>query len=139
MIGGPPKAALGGPGRKVSPMPAVAAVVQEKLKGKKVAVKLPNETERVLEEGEDEEKADRPLWTRRPIATSSLPDQPHIDPPEINSADVYPIDEYKDLLPPSVDVFLPGKVCSNHGTSLTSTDDHYFPLWCIMKRLLGTR
>ena len=89
--------------------------------------------------GRNEEKADRPLWTRRPIATSSLPDQPQIDPPEINSADVYPVDEYKNLLPPSVDVFLPGKVCSNHGTSLTSTDDHYFPFWCIMKRLLGTR
>lgn len=115
MIGGPPKATLGGPGRKVSPMPAVAAVVQEKLKGKKVVVKLPTETEKDVSSGEGEKKEEngvKSLWTRTPIPVSLLPEQPTIPPPETNSAETFPEDEHKRFLPPTVDVFLPGKVRS---------------------------
>ena len=104
MLGGPPKAPLGGPGKKVvTPIPAAALAVQEKLKAKKVIVKLPVESDINNEDGKS-------LWTRVPIPSSSLEVPKEVSPPETNSANIFPDDSFAKLLPPTVDVFLPGKV-----------------------------
>ncbi|EJD04490.1 uncharacterized protein FOMMEDRAFT_140427 [Fomitiporia mediterranea MF3/22] len=108
MIGGPPKAALGGPNRKVSPLPpsSQVATILEKVKAKKIPVKIP------LESGSDGVGTDasKPsLWSRRPIASSELPIPADIEPPEISSAPLYPDEEHTRQLPPTIDVFLPSK------------------------------
>ena len=103
-IGGPPKAPLGGPGRKHSPMPApaVAAIAaQEKVK-KKVVVKLPLES---AEEGAE----GKSLWSRVPLDPESVKEE-DVVPPEIITANVSPEELERTLLPPTVEVFLPGKV-----------------------------
>ncbi|EMD41412.1 hypothetical protein CERSUDRAFT_79057 [Gelatoporia subvermispora B] len=121
-VGGPPKAVLGGPQRKVSPVPPAAtpavAVVQ---KAKKVVVKLPKETIRneELEEGtsENSEQSEevkavtttRPSWARTPLRPEDVPVHPEVPEPEIVSAEVYPSDPWRMHLPATVDVFLPGK------------------------------
>lgn len=108
MLGGPPKAPLGGPNRKISPLPlnAAAIALQEKLKTKKVPVKIPCESEREIV---DEEVHKKSLWSRHPIPISDMSDCQEIPPPSISTADIFPEESYRLLLPPSVDVFLPGK------------------------------
>ncbi|KAH8120720.1 hypothetical protein DFH11DRAFT_1500736 [Phellopilus nigrolimitatus] len=106
MIGGPPKAMLGGPNRKVSPLPPTAVAFQEKLKSKRVIVRLPLETEADKEFGD---ASRRSLWSRRPVAASDIELKPDLPPPETNSVDMHPEESFQKYFPPTVDVFLPGK------------------------------
>lgn len=103
--GGPPKAVLGGPQRKVSPMPPVVAPQAAPAKVKKVIVNLPEETVR---EGED--RGSRRAWARTPLPISEVAEEPETVPPELLSIEPYPPDAWRYHLPPTVDVFLPGKV-----------------------------
>jgi hypothetical protein len=107
-IGGPPKAVLGGPQRKVSPLPtpvpssSTAAPTQ---KGKKSVVNLPKET--VNYEGEP---STRPPWARIPVKPSAIPDSLEIVYPELTTAECFPPDSWRYHVPATLDVFLPGKV-----------------------------
>jgi hypothetical protein len=101
-IGGPPKAALGGPNRKLSPLPAEASPLpapDASKPKKKFIVKLP------VESGSD---ALPPSWARKPVPLSSLPPMEVIPPTDLTTAEVYPapLTEF----PNTMDVFLPGKV-----------------------------
>ena len=100
-IGGPPKAPLGGPGRKHSPMPPVAPALQDKLK-KKVVVKLP------LESAEEDVEG-KSLWSRVPL-DPALVEVKDVVPPDTSSAEFSPGELESALRPDTVDVFLPGKV-----------------------------
>ncbi|EJD55373.1 hypothetical protein AURDEDRAFT_109718 [Auricularia subglabra TFB-10046 SS5] len=111
--GGPPKAPLGGPQRKTSPLPPGAAGsaaagattaggdAKNKLQ-KKVIVKLPVERKPAAD-------ASEPLWTRTPLPHNQVPSQHAGDPPQIASMDGHPMDWPRNTLPASLDVFLPGK------------------------------
>ena len=73
-VGGPPKAVLGGPQRKVSPMPppaATGAVAAPPQKPKKVIVNLPRETV----PGEGDEPPTRASFARMPLVDSEVPVQ----------------------------------------------------------------
>lgn len=84
------------------PAPAVAAIAaQEKVK-KKVVVKLPLES---AEEGAE----GKSLWSRVPLDPESVKEE-DVAPPEIITANVSPEELERTLLPPTVEVFLPGKV-----------------------------
>jgi hypothetical protein len=100
-IGGPPKAALGGPGRKHSPLPPAPPAT----KGKKVVVNLPVET-MASTEGEPPR---RPPWARTPMPTTNC-EEPVVMPQEPATAEPYPPDSWRYHIPDTVDVFLPGKV-----------------------------
>ncbi|KAI5991309.1 hypothetical protein F5J12DRAFT_907508 [Pisolithus orientalis] len=65
-IGGPPKAPLGGPGRKHSPM-AIQPPPPTMQKGKKIVVNLPVETI----PGTNGDPPSRPSWARTPMPTTS--------------------------------------------------------------------
>ncbi|KAH8101585.1 hypothetical protein BXZ70DRAFT_906693 [Cristinia sonorae] len=124
--GGPPKAVLGGPQRKVSPMPtavsAAAGAAVEPVatpaaavpaKAKKVVVKLPKETvveKKTKDDGEEgEEVKTRPEWARVPLALDEAKDSAEVKYPELTSSEAFPPDAWRYRLPPTVDVFLPGK------------------------------
>ncbi|KAG6334085.1 hypothetical protein ID866_5001 [Astraeus odoratus] len=102
-IGGPPKAPLGGPGRKHSPMPPQPPV--SATKGKKVVVNLPVETI----PSADDNPPTRPSWARTPMPTTSAK-IPVVPPPEIDTVEMYPPDTWRHAVPDTVDVFLPGRV-----------------------------
>ncbi|KAG1725572.1 uncharacterized protein EDB91DRAFT_1168041 [Suillus paluster] len=104
-IGGPPKAPLGGPGRKHSPLPPPQAAPTPVPKGKKVVVNIPVETI----PGDAEEPSTRPPWARTPVAAVNL-EEPEVIAPEVDSAELYPPDSWRRDIPDTVDVFLPGKV-----------------------------
>ncbi|KAF6766006.1 hypothetical protein DFP72DRAFT_838609 [Ephemerocybe angulata] len=133
-IGGPPKAVLGGPQRKVSPNPAAAAIaaVGAATLKKKITVNLPKETELLEEQGEakhesekDEEGEERESeaghvqervakdWARVPlpvaegeaIMASHLP----IPAEDLISREQFPSEDWKSALPGAIDVFLPSK------------------------------
>ncbi|KDQ17741.1 hypothetical protein BOTBODRAFT_582060 [Botryobasidium botryosum FD-172 SS1] len=116
-IGGPPKAPLGGPNRKHSPIPPVTPASEKspvappaelKPKARKIIVKIPVET--VVEEGENgEKKTSRPIWARNPVPPDSLSPQEPLPGPELTTAEIYPEPWPRDELPPTIDVFLPGK------------------------------
>ena len=111
-VGGPPKAVLGGPQRKVSPMPptpavAAAAAAPAPQKQKKIVVNLPKETV----PGEGDEPPTRASFARMPLVQSEIPVQDDVRYPETSSVELYPPDSWRYHLPPTVDVFLPGKVC----------------------------
>ena len=135
-IGGPPKAVLGGPQRKVSPNPAVAAATANLLK-KKIAVNLPKETEAAGGEGEhddageqgDEQAPDQAAtsrnrvskeWARVPISVAEgearMSSYVPLSDDELVSREPFPPEEWRKGLPLSIDVFLPGKVRSPVGT-----------------------
>ncbi|KAI0369968.1 hypothetical protein BV20DRAFT_967326 [Pilatotrama ljubarskyi] len=107
-VGGPPKAVLGGPQRKVSPLPPPtaaappASVVQ---KPKKVIVNFPRETI----PGEGDEPPKRASFARTPLPPSEVPEQVEVKYPETSTVELYPPDSWRYHLPPTVDVFLPGK------------------------------
>ncbi|KAI6022571.1 hypothetical protein EDC04DRAFT_2937023 [Pisolithus marmoratus] len=101
-IGGPPKAPLGGPGRKHSPMAIPPPVTMQK--GKKIVVNLPIETI----PGTNDDPPSRPSWARTPMPTTST-EEPAIVPPEIDTAEVFPLDAWRYAIPNTIDVFLPGK------------------------------
>jgi hypothetical protein len=112
-LGGPPKAVLGGPARKVSPMPAAVTNTTPQvtvLKGKKVNVNLPRETIA----GENGKPSTRPPWARVALVTSLSSLEDPLEPPEITTANVYPDDNWRLMIPAIVDVFLPGKVSQFH-------------------------
>ena len=106
--GGPPKAVLGGPQRKVSPLPPpIVAPVVAAPKAKKVVVNLPKET---VQDGD--EKGTRPSWARTPLPPSEVHEYGEMPPPDLLTAESFPPDAWRHTLPPTVDVFLPGKVVS---------------------------
>ncbi|KAG8732948.1 hypothetical protein FRC11_009825 [Ceratobasidium sp. 423] len=80
-IGGPPKAVLGGPNRKTSPLPPTPAGENAPglpdVKKKKCTVKLPVESDQDLDgDAEDDEASARrtkSLWSRTPIPLSEFP------------------------------------------------------------------
>ena len=109
--GGPPKATLGGPQNKhIAPPitnPATAsAALEAKIKGKKLIVKLPREGANAGDDGE----TFVPLWTRNPIPLGAVETFPPAEPPEMTTAGPWPEPLPKDSIPPSIEVFLPGKV-----------------------------
>ncbi|KAG9073989.1 hypothetical protein FS749_014502, partial [Ceratobasidium sp. UAMH 11750] len=115
-IGGPPKAVLGGPNRKPSPLPPAtpageAAPGLPEVKKKKSAVKLPLESEAPAEEGGDESSGrTKSLWSRSPIPASELPPQLLIDSGlETTTVESHPDHVTRGELPNSIEVFLPGK------------------------------
>lgn len=108
-IGGPPKAVLGGPARKTSPLPptteAAATPPVPAIKPKKVIVNLPKETVK----GEDGHEDTRASWARNPLpvaGASSWVDSGI----ELASRIPYPPDSWRYQVPDTIDVFLPGKV-----------------------------
>jgi hypothetical protein len=108
-IGGPPKAVLGGPARKPSPMPPAA--VKPPTPGpvppvKKMTVNLPRETI----PGENGQSATHPTWARFPLTPPPNSVSCDLAPRELTSAEVYPPDAWKYTVPDTIDVFLPGKV-----------------------------
>ncbi|KAJ8088676.1 hypothetical protein PM082_013919 [Marasmius tenuissimus] len=109
-IGGPPKAVLGGPARKTSPLPppSVSPVPPPPppAKTKKMTVNLPKETVPAEEEGQP---PTRPPWARSMVDAPPLPPEEPVEPVELTTAGVYPPDQWRLAIPPSVDVFLPGK------------------------------
>ena len=115
-VGGPPKAVLGGPQRKITSFPAAVAVVQAAtlLGKKKVIVNLPKETKAKDGEGSggggDRDVGQREAWAREPIPVSDVVEQMEVEPPELTTIDAYPSDSWRYHIPPTVDVFLPGKV-----------------------------
>ena len=115
-IGGPPKAVLGGPARKLSPLPPAAPatpgatasatpVVPEKRK--KVIVNLPKETVA----GEDGEPSTRPDWAREPLSNDFKYRDVQVIPADTTTAEIFPPDSWRHELPNSIDVYLPGKAC----------------------------
>lgn len=126
-IGGPPKAVLGGPSRKVSPMPVIPAVPAPAQKVKKVNVNLPKETIRVPTEGGREDLITRPTWARVPLDGAFVYKDEEVIPVEVTSGEVYPPDsDWKIEFPGTVDVFLPGKVCA-----------FYRSVWCLTHAYLS--
>jgi hypothetical protein len=133
-LGGPPKAVLGGPNRKVSPLlPAVTDAPPATVKGKKVVVKFPRET--VVEDDTDQ-TISRTSWARVPLPLAEVPEQPMLRPPELDTAEVYPTDSDRYGFPSTLEVFLPGKVCFQSSTLRSST---YIPFrqsaWDNLKKL----
>ncbi|KAH9855781.1 hypothetical protein C2E23DRAFT_750718 [Lenzites betulinus] len=107
-VGGPPKAVLGGPQRKVSPMPppvAASPVAPPPQKQKKVIVNFPHET--IPTEGG--ESSTRASFARTPLPLSEVPEAAEIRHPDLSTVELYPPDSWRYHLPPTVDVFLPGK------------------------------
>lgn len=88
-IGGPPKALLGGPQRKVSPSPnAVASAPTPDIKQRKINVKLPKESSAdadTIDNGDASAASSSYSWRRTPIPSDALPPLPDIVPPEITS------------------------------------------------------
>lgn len=107
-IGGPPKAVLGGPARRLSPLPPASGAnpTAAPAKAKKLSVNLPKET--IL--GDDGQPVSRPSWARTPSCTLEVT-HPPIPTVEIATAELYPTDEWSQRMPNTLDVFLPGKVC----------------------------
>ncbi|KAK7064791.1 hypothetical protein R3P38DRAFT_2826409 [Favolaschia claudopus] len=104
-IGGPPKAVLGGPARKTSPLPPVAPVTLPPVKAKKVIVKLPNESPK----DDDGKLLDKPSWARTPLETPFVYKEAEIVHSDLTTAEPYPSDKWRLDIPPTIDVFLPGK------------------------------
>jgi hypothetical protein len=113
-IGGPPKAVLGGPNRKTSPLPPATPVGESapalpEVKRRKCAVKLPLESD-ALPEGEADDRT-KSLWSRSPITASQLPPELVIDGEfETTSVEPHPEHAVRGDLPNTIGVFLPGKV-----------------------------
>lgn len=105
-IGGPPKAVLGGPARKLSPLPVVQPPnpTSAPPKAKKLIVNLPKET--IL--GADGKLASRPSWARTPLYVFQFTHQ-SIPAVETTTTKIYPADRWARHMPNTIDVFLPGK------------------------------
>ena len=103
-IGGPPKAVLGGPGRKHSPLPPTAPAVPA-AKPKKIVVNLPKETNT-----EEDGTKSRPPWARRTLDVPFVYTEMELDGPEMSTCAINPPDVWSRNLPETLDVFLPGKV-----------------------------
>ncbi|KAH7881343.1 hypothetical protein C8J55DRAFT_525405 [Lentinula edodes] len=124
-IGGPPKAVLGGPQRKLSPNPPPSSGVistgvsgsttplgpppnsAPTVKVKKHIVNLPKETIPSDEEGVPAIKAE---FARVPLKPEEVVDITELWYPELMTCEEFPPEDFRHLIPPTVDVFLPGKV-----------------------------
>ncbi|KAJ6627022.1 hypothetical protein B0H10DRAFT_2210879 [Mycena sp. CBHHK59/15] len=106
-IGGPPKAVLGGPARKHSPLPPIAAAAPPAppQKVRKSVVKLPKESP----VGEGGQPAEKPAWARTPLETPFVYKEVQVVEAELTTAEPFPTDSWRYTMPPTVDVFLPGK------------------------------
>ena len=106
-IGGPPKAILGGPARKLSPLPVAVnnAPAPPPQKVKKINVNLPQETI----PGDDGQPPTRPPWARTVLDGFEFQDK-EVMPVELTTAESYPSDEERYHIPDILEVFLPGKV-----------------------------
>ncbi|CAE7064529.1 unnamed protein product [Rhizoctonia solani] len=114
-IGGPPKAVLGGPNRKTSPLPPTPAgenaPALPDVKKKKCTVKLPLESEQELNEEEDGPKRTKSLWSRSPVPHSQLPPELILcDELEIASAEPHPEHVKQKEIGSTAAVFLPSKL-----------------------------
>jgi hypothetical protein len=111
-VGGPPKAVLGGPGRKHEPVPVPQQVAQAQAppppKQKKVVINLPKET--VKGEGDEASTSTRASFARTPVPAKDLPAQVDVPGPELTTADERDSDVQRYAVPDTVDVFLPGRV-----------------------------
>jgi hypothetical protein len=128
-IGGPPKAVLGGPARKLSPLPAAPATNPSPapLKVKKLNVNLPKET--IIEA--NGQPASRPSWARTPLRAFQFTHQ-HIPAVETSTAELYPTDGWAKHVPNTLDVFLPGKVCLiTSCATAAGLNVHFLPLACM--------
>ena len=102
--GGPPKAQLGGAGKNYRPPSPTANATPPSQKPNKATVNLPKET---LPDGDG-----RSSFARTPIPLHLVPSQPHVPPPDVTSANIYPPDNLRVEIPNTIDVFLPGRVRS---------------------------
>ncbi|KAM6497876.1 hypothetical protein JOM56_005824 [Amanita muscaria] len=101
-IGGPPKAVLGGPQRKPSPLPpSLNPAASTSQKQKKVVVNLPKETI-------PGDPPARPEWARNPIDSKEYHEQT-VFPVEATSQEIYPPDSLRQMIPNNIDVFLPSQ------------------------------
>jgi len=106
-IGGPPKAVLGGPARKLSPIPpGVPISPTPPAKSKKMVVNLPKETV----QDENGPTPIRQPWARSPIPSCLGKMEQPLEPLELVTRQVYPPDHWRCMMPEVLDVFLPGKV-----------------------------
>jgi len=124
-IGGPPKAILGGPQRKLSPNP-IPSVPSAGVSGsttpsgapanpqpaaavkvKKVMVNLPKETIPSEEEGVAATKA---VFARIPLKPEEIVEDTDVWYPELTTCEEFPSEQFRHHIPSTVDVFLPGKV-----------------------------
>lgn len=111
-VGGPPKAVLGGPARKLSPLPAAVgpsispAATPAPVKTKKMVINLPKETI----PGEDGQPSTRPSWARDPLPEDSVKEEAPVRAVETTTAESYPPDSARIGMPDIIDVYLPGKV-----------------------------
>ncbi|KXN84795.1 hypothetical protein AN958_12089 [Leucoagaricus sp. SymC.cos] len=105
-IGGPPKAILGGPARKLSPIPPGASISPAPpAKPKKVLVNLPKETS----EGTEGGLPTRQPWARTPLPLPTGEQEQNVESAELITRESYPPDVWKRMMPEVLDVFLPGK------------------------------
>ena len=98
-----------------SPMPAAAPVNTTSAPGtksKKVIIKLPVESIQPLPEGTDTAPVVYSMWSRQPLPHAQAPKMNHVDYPEVTSMGMHPI-EQSNVLPATIDVFLPGKVINS--------------------------
>jgi hypothetical protein len=110
-IGGPPKAVLGGPSRKLSPLPSApndAASTSSNStslqKSQKAIVNLPKETV-------PGEPPTRSSWARSPLDNPfQYQDHTDIPPESTHTVELFPPETYRLNFPNSIDVYLPGKV-----------------------------
>jgi len=106
-IGGPPKAILGGPARKLSPLPvaSITSPVPPPQRVKKININLPRETI----PGEEGQPPTRPPWARTVLDGFQFHDK-EVIPAESTTAEAYPSDEERHHIPDTLEVFLPGQV-----------------------------
>ncbi|GJJ08779.1 hypothetical protein Clacol_002998 [Clathrus columnatus] len=115
-IGGPPKAPLGGPSRKITPSAPLntGATETDKPKAKKkITVKLP--IEKMAEGGNSSDEVLYSLWSRQPLPDFNICEG-SVTPADIQSIESHPIEASSDSLPEVIEVFLPGK---------TAWDEYY--------------
>ena len=82
-----------------------AAALEKTLKGKKLVVRLPKESPTY--------DGLIPEFARHPVPTSDLAPFDDPRPVDIQTAATYPEERLKGEFPKTVDVFLPGKVCTS--------------------------
>ena len=126
--GGPPKAQLGGVGKNYRPPSptavALANVVAQSQKVKKIIVNLPKETAPAV----DGKLPERTHFARTPIPLHLVLPQPSPSPPDVISAIIHPQDSLRTSIPDTVDVFLPAKVSRYYvSIVLSSSDLHSSP------------
>jgi hypothetical protein len=69
-------------------------------------VKLPNESPK----DDDGKPLEKPSWARTPLETPFVYKEVQIKEVELTTAEPYPSDSWRHEMPPTIDVFLPGKV-----------------------------